>query len=254
MRSTKGFFEKHSATFKEDIRVLAKTTSKDIEDFQHNIQQAVLQNTSLTSLIGNAKSRGATNVQKTLQHLLMHTANAPFTEGYKMGFRHLGHAMNHRFGAFSSFFTSNFADTYHVMTKVLEQGAGEPLGWRPLNLLQDSPPMPTSKDMHKIVATRPMIQANLFLLLDALTHKHMLCCSRAFIGQRLFDPNYRGREPRTVEDYSFESSTPPSMNSLFKISLTYYMALLLFRFSLLPFLDVSHSNPPNTIPRNVVSF
>ena len=94
--------------------------------------------------------------------MLMHTANAPMTDGNNMAIRHMGQAMNLRFGPFSSFFTSNFADTYHVLTKVLAQGAFEPLGWRPLDILQDSPPMPTSQEMHKIVAARPMVQANLF--------------------------------------------------------------------------------------------
>ena len=70
---------------------------------------------------------------------------------------------------FSTFFTTNFADTYHVLTEVLAQGAFEPLGPRPLNILQDSPPMPTSQTMHKILAARPMVQANLFLFLDAIT-------------------------------------------------------------------------------------
>ena len=49
----------------------------------------------------------------------------------------------------------------NVLTQVLAQGAFEPLGRRPLNILQDSPPMPTSQEMHKIVAARLMVQANL---------------------------------------------------------------------------------------------
>ena len=106
-------------------------------------------------------------MQKTLQHMLIHTANAAMTEGNKMAIRHMGQAMNVRFGPFSSFFTCNFADTYHVLTKVLEQGAFEPLGWRPLNILQDAPPMPTSQDMHKIVAKGPMVQA---IFLCSWTH------------------------------------------------------------------------------------
>ena len=91
--------------------------------------------------------------------------------------------MNLRFGPFSVFFTTHFADTYHVLTTVLEQGAFEPLGRRPLDILQDSPAMPTSQEMHKTVGARPMVQANLFLLLDALTHQHLLCARRVFIGK-----------------------------------------------------------------------
>ena len=78
--------------------VLAKITDKDFEDFQLNIQKAAMQNTSITGLISAAKAQGATSVQKTLQHLLMHTANAPMTEGSKITIRHMGQAMNERFG------------------------------------------------------------------------------------------------------------------------------------------------------------
>ena len=102
-------------------------------------------------------------MQRTLQHALMHTTTTALSKGAKTTSRHVGQAMNDRFGAFSAFFTSKFADTYHVLTQVLAQGAFEPFGRRPLNILQGSPPMPTSQEMHKIVAARPMVQANLFL-------------------------------------------------------------------------------------------
>ena len=160
LQSTKGFYDKHGASFAADLRVLAKATDKDFEAFQANLQQAVLQNTSITGLISAAKQQGAVAVQKTLHHMLMLTASAPMTEGNKQAIRHMGQAMNLRFGPFASFFTTNFADTYHVMTKVLAQGAQEPLGRSSLNLHQDAPPMPTSQDMHTIVVLRPMIQAN----------------------------------------------------------------------------------------------
>ena len=88
--------------------------------------------------------------------------------------------MNLRFGPFSSFFTTNFADTYNPLTVVLHQGAGDPLGTRLMDIRHDSPPMPTSQDMHKMVAAHPMTQANLFLLLDALTHQHLLCVRNVF--------------------------------------------------------------------------
>ena len=175
LQSTRAFWEKHSHNFKQDMRVLAKTTDKDFEDFQMNLQKAALRNMSITELIGQARAQGATAVQTTLQHVLMHTANAPMTEGNKVVIRHLGQAMDERFGPFSSFFTSNFASTYHVLTQVLAQGAGEPLGWRPLNILQDSPLMPTSQEMHKIVATRPMTGQVVLPLGRHHTPKPSLC-------------------------------------------------------------------------------
>jgi len=200
LQSTKAFWEKHSHNFKQDMQVLANTTEKDFQDFQLNMQKAALKNTSITGLISEARAQGATAVQKTLQHVLMHTANAPMTEGNKIVIRHMGQAMNERFGPFSAFFTTNFADTYHVLTQVLAQGAFEPLGWRPLNMLQDSPPMPTSQEMHKIVATRPMVQAKLFMHFDALTHQHLLCVRSTFLGQRKYDPCFKWIDEPAVED------------------------------------------------------
>ena len=88
------------------------------------------------------------------------------------------------------------------MTKVLAHGAQEPLGRSPLNLHQDAPPMPTSQDMHKIVALRPMIQANLFLLLDALTHVNLLATRRVFLGKRRYDATFKwAREPYVEDEY-----------------------------------------------------
>ena len=205
LQSTKAFWEKTGHTFAKDMRVLAKTTDKDFQEFQLNMQNAALRNMSIAELIGRARDQNATAVQKTLQHVLMHTANAPMTEGHKVVIRHMGQAMNQRFGPFSSFFTTNFADTYHVLTQVLAQGAGEPLGWRPLDILQDSPPMPTSQAMHKIVATRPMVQAKLFLHLDAITHQNLLCVRRTFLGKQKYDPCSKWRDEPAVED-DFASS------------------------------------------------
>jgi hypothetical protein len=200
LQSTKVFWAKTGSTFCKDMKIIAKTTDKDFEDFQLNLQKAALQNVPITTLISQARAQGAEAVQKTLQHVLMHTATTAFSEGAKITFRHMGQAMNERFGPFSCFFTTNFADTYHVLTQVLAQGAFEPLGRRPLNILQDSPPMPTSQEMHKIVATRPMVQANLFLFLDAISHQNLVCARRVFLGRRKYDPSYRWVNEPLVED------------------------------------------------------
>lgn len=184
LQGTKVFWEKTGHTLKQDRRVLAGTTDKDFQDFQLNLQKAALRNTSITELIGQARAQGATAVQKALQHVLMRTTNAPKTEGNKVVIRHMGQTMNERFGPFSSFFTTNFADTYHVLTQVLAHGASEPLDWRPLNISQDSPPMATSQTMHKIVSTRPMVQAKLFLHLDASRTKAFSVLADLFWANR----------------------------------------------------------------------
>ena len=202
LQSTKGFFAKHQQTFAQDLRLIAKATDKDFEQFQANLR-ASERGASVPALIVAAKQQKMPGVQKVLQHLLMHTTSVAMTEGNKMTIRHRGQAMNLRFGPFSSFFTTNFADTYNPLTVVLHQGAGEPLGKRSLDIRQDSPPMPTSQDMHKMVAAHPMTQANLFMLLDALTHQHLLCVRNVFLGRRKYDPCYHWqREPPTEDDFA----------------------------------------------------
>ena len=63
--------------------------------------------------------------------------------------------------------------------------------------------MPTSQEMHKIVAARPMVQANLFLFLDAITHQNLLCARRVFLGTRTYDPCWRWQgEPLTEDDFT----------------------------------------------------
>ena len=65
--------------------------------------------------------------------------------------------------------------------------------------------MPTSQEMHNIVATRPMVQAKLFLHLDAITHQNLLCVRRAFLGKRKNGPCYKWCDELAVED-DFASS------------------------------------------------
>ena len=111
------------------------------------------------------------------RHLTFQTGNIPMTEGYKMSLRHLGAALNIHDGPLAVFLTTNFADTYSPITVTLMNGAGEPLGSRTVNLLYSMPDMPTLREMHRALAKHPMIQAELFLLLDKLvlklTHKHV---------------------------------------------------------------------------------
>ena len=134
LQSTKASWVKTGTTFCEDVNIISRTTDKYFEDFQLNLQKSSLHNALITTLISQARAQGAEKVQKTLQHVLMHTATTAFSKGAKTTFRHMGQAMNERFGPFSCFFTANFADTYHVLTQVIAQGAFEPLGRRLLNI------------------------------------------------------------------------------------------------------------------------
>ena len=89
------------------------------------------------------------------------------------------------------------------------------MGWRPLNILQDSPPMPTSQAMHKIVATRPMVQAKLFLHLDAITHQNLLCVRRSFLGKQKYDPCFKWCDEPAIED-DFASSGDFGVDALIR--------------------------------------
>ena len=201
-QSTKGFWEKHGSSFAADLRTIAKATDKEFQAFQANLRQEAMAQ-GIPALVAQAKSQQMPEVQKVLQHMLMHTTNVCFTEGRKMAERHEGSALNLAFGAFGSFYTANFADTYSPLTVLLSKGATEPLGTTSYNLLQDSPPLPTSQEMHKIVAARPTIQAKLFLLLDALTHMHLQCCRKAWLGKKKYDCTSRfAGEPSVEEDFA----------------------------------------------------
>ena len=68
--------------------------------------------------------------------------------------------------------------------------------------------MPASHAMHKIVATRPMVQAKLLLHLDAITHQNLLCVRRSVLGKQnlqKYDPYSKWHGELAVED-DFASS------------------------------------------------
>ena len=69
LQSTKAFGDKLGHTFQQDMKVLAKTTDKDFQDFQLNMQKAALENMSITGLISQDRAQGATAVQTTLAQL-----------------------------------------------------------------------------------------------------------------------------------------------------------------------------------------
>ena len=134
---------------------------------------------------------------KALQYVTFQTANIPLTQGYKMSLRQLGFALNVYDGPLSIFLTTNFADMYSPITVILMNGAGEPLGKREVNLLDNEPHMPTLQAMHRALAKHPMLQVELFLLLDDLVHTE-LCCMGAFIGVR----RYGCRQPVREDDFA----------------------------------------------------
>ena len=61
---------------------------------------------------------------KALQYITFQTANIPLTQGYKVGLRQLGFALNIYDGPLTIFLTTNFADIYSPITVTLMNGAG----------------------------------------------------------------------------------------------------------------------------------
>ena len=136
---------------------------------------------SLSQITHAAAEHKLQPLLKALQYVTFQTANIPLTQGYKVSLRQLGFALNVYDGPLSIFLTCNFADTHSPTMTTLTNGAGEPLGKRAVNLLDDCPRMPTLQAIHRTLAKHPALQARLFLLLDELVHRELLCMS-AFIG------------------------------------------------------------------------
>ena len=88
---------------------------------------------------------------------------------------------------------------YSPITVVLMNGAGKPLGKRDVNLLDNEPHMPTLQAMHRALAKHPMLQVELFLLLDDLVHTE-LCCMNAFIGVRRY--GIHDKQPIREDDFA----------------------------------------------------
>ena len=90
-----------------------------------------------------------------------------------MSLRELSFALNMYDGPLSIFLTTNFADIYSPITVILMNGAGEPLGKREVNLLENEPCMPTLQAMHRALAKHPMLQVELLLLPDDLVRAEL---------------------------------------------------------------------------------
>ena len=188
LQSTKMAFGGHrcGTTFKKDLGIIAKASAADFER-----ARAVLPaEGSVISAFTSPAVRENVAVHTALKHLLMSTATVPLTEGHKMATRHFGFALSNHFGPLKLFYTANFADTYSPITVMLYDGEfcgvalehARCLGRRSVNLFENAPEMPTLRDMHRIVAAHPTIQARLFLLLEGVLMTELLCIHGAFIG------------------------------------------------------------------------
>ena len=116
-----------------------------------------------------------------------------------MSLRHLGFVLNVYDGPLSIFLTTSFADMYSPIAVILMNGAGEPLGKREVNLLDNEPHMPTLQAMHRALAKHPVLQVELFLLLDDPVHTE-LCCMEAIMGTKRY--GIRDKQPVRKDDFA----------------------------------------------------
>ena len=196
LQTTKHMWQGGISKWRVDIQMICNAKVEHFEQLGAILARHGQQ--SMSELMRAAAEHKILPLFKALQYVSFQTANIPLTQGYKMSLRHLGFALNIYDGPLSVFLTTNFADTYAPITAVLMNGAGEPLGQHKINLLDNEPQMPTLQAMHRAVAKHPMLQVEVFLLLDDLVHTE-LCCMSAFIGERRYGQRNR---PSQEDDFA----------------------------------------------------
>ncbi len=187
LQSSRGFFKKPNvrAAFFNGIKLISQLKASHVEAFHAEI--AAHASGNLTALMAQARDKGHVKVFHALKHMQMITSNVPLTDGHKMALRQSGHAMNLHRGPMSGFFATSFAETWSPILALLADGPGEPLGTRARGLRQDAPLMPVHREMHRISAQRPMLQAWHYLLHDAAMHSEILCVRNAHLGKYRYD-------------------------------------------------------------------
>ena len=117
-----------------------------------------------------------------------------------MATRHMGFSLSNHFGPLKLFYTANFANTYSPFTVLLYDGEltgvapehARCLGRAGVRLFENEPEMPTLRDMHRIIAAHPSVQAKLFLLAERVLLKELLGIQGAFIGSLALDVGSEG--------------------------------------------------------------
>ena len=168
LTTTKHTWEGNGAKWRGDINTVCNSTVSQFESLSSIMCKHGKE--SMADMMRMAAEHKLLPVIKALQYVTFQTANIPLTQGYKMSLRHPGFAMNVYDGPLSIFFKTNFADLYSLNGVTLMNGAGEPLGKREINLLDDEPDMPTLQAMHLALAQHAILQVELLLLMDALAH------------------------------------------------------------------------------------
>ena len=200
LQTTKHMWEGATPKWRIDIQAICDAKVEHFEQLSAILARHGQQ--SMAEMMRAAAEQKLLALFKALQYVTFQTANIPLTQGYKMSLRQLGFALNVYDGPLTIFLTTNFADMYSPITVVLMNGAGEPLGKREVNLLDNEPCMPTLQEMHRALAKHPMLQVDLFLLLDDLVHTELYCMD-AFIGMGMLQ-NTRQKMARIGENGPYE--------------------------------------------------
>ena len=126
----------------------------------------------------------APELRQALQEMLYFTSEVIGTDGARQKLRHEQMGDMLRFGAVGGFLTPNVADTRRPLMVVLHAGVlnGTTGGLRDdgtteqynVDLLDESPSMPSATEMLKIVARNPVAQARFFIICMRLFCEHIL--------------------------------------------------------------------------------
>ena len=181
--------------FWQDLKAVAEAST---EDFM------IAQNIATPGeSLGSAASRSdmPAKVRTALRSLLISTANVFGTEGRKQSLRHEMHAANLLFGAGTFFTTPNHADTYSPLMLLLHRGPSSndhlainasenhdspKQDTSALDILSETPTMPSLEAMHEISAKNPRAQARFYLLMQELHFKFVHGFDTLRIGRKTF--------------------------------------------------------------------
>ena len=162
--------------FQADLRLISEATSEVF----FNALNVVGPKASLPDV--KANPRVSHKLKTVLRTLSLCTANTPGTDARRATQRHIGHSMNLLFGPCSLFVTFNFADTRAKLVYKLFSDACKDPDQVEVSLDSDCPEMPSLREMHRLVAQNPRMQAKYFLFMLETHVQHVLGLDTAFWG------------------------------------------------------------------------
>ena len=124
LQTTKHMWQDDAPKWRLDIKAICDAKVEHFEQLAAILARHGQQ--SMQEMMRAAAEHKLLPLFKALQYVTFQTANIPLTQGYKMGLRQLGFALNLYDGPLSIFLTTNFADMYSPITAVLMNGGMHP--------------------------------------------------------------------------------------------------------------------------------